>query len=195
MLRPRSLGMVMSNLHFLYLARPYAWNVSNICFTFPLCMIALYIMHVYLYMSIYGWSCTLYDGLLWLRERPSLVTSALDLIVWICAQGNCCRCIFMLYCMRDHRNVIVSIHVTWVILVSTCMRHASMCLMLWGAPARLSTSMLACAINTSMKPCRCTIAHQMRNSVEFSPWKLGTSVAVFSQQKIGKNNVLFSRCT
>ena len=55
---------------------------------------------------------TLYDGLSWLRECPSLFTRALDLVVWVCAQGDCYRCIFMLYCVHDHCGVIVPIHVT-----------------------------------------------------------------------------------
>ena len=59
-----------------------------------------------------GWLCTLYDGLSWLCERPFLVIRALDLVVWVCAQGDCRRCIFMLYCMHDHYDVIVSIHIT-----------------------------------------------------------------------------------
>ena len=37
--------------------------------------------------------------------------SALDLVVWVCAQGDYYRCIFMLHCAYDHRGVIVSIHV------------------------------------------------------------------------------------
>ena len=37
--------------------------------------------------------------------------SALDLVVWVCAQGDCCRCIFMLHCVYDHCGVIISIHV------------------------------------------------------------------------------------
>ena len=94
-----SLGMAMSDLYFLYLARPHPWDVGNVCFTFLLCVIALCMMYVYLYMLVCGWLCTLYDGLSWLRERPFLVMSALDLVVWVCTQGNCCRCIFMLYCM------------------------------------------------------------------------------------------------
>ena len=143
-------------------------------------------------MLVCGWLCTLYDGLLWLHEQPSLVTSALDLIVWISAYGTCCRCIFTLYCVRDHRGVIVSIHDTWVTLVSLCMRHTSMCLVLWRAPAWLSIGMLVRAAYTNMKPCWCAITHQTRNSAEFFPWKLGTSIVVFSQWKLCENSVLYA---
>ena len=45
---------------------------------------------VYLYLLVYGWLCTLYDGLSWLHEWPSLVISAFDLIEWICAKGYYC---------------------------------------------------------------------------------------------------------
>ena len=79
-----SMGMAMFVLHFLYLARPYPWNVGNVWFTFPLCVITLCMMYVYLYLLVYGWLCTFYDGLLWLREH-SLVVRALDLVVWVCA--------------------------------------------------------------------------------------------------------------
>ena len=71
MLGPHSLGMAMSNLHFLYLARPYPWNVGNVCFTFSLYVIALCMMYVYLYMLVCGWSCTLYDGLMAKRATLS----------------------------------------------------------------------------------------------------------------------------
>ena len=108
----RTLGMIMFDLHFLYLAGPYPWDIGNVCFTFLFYVLALCMMYVYLYMLVYGRSCTLYDGLSWIGERPSLVMSALDLIVWVCAQGNCCRCIFMLYCVHDHHGMIIPIHVT-----------------------------------------------------------------------------------
>ena len=97
LLKPRSLGMAMSVLYFLYLTGTYPWNIGNVWFTFPLYVVALCMMYVYLYLFVYGWLCTLYDGLWWLREWPSLVMRALELVVWVCAQGNCHRCKFMLY--------------------------------------------------------------------------------------------------
>ena len=69
-------------------------------------------VYIYLYMLVYGWFCTLYDRPSWLREQPSLAISALDLVVWVYAQGSCCRCIFMLYCVHNHCDVTVLIHVT-----------------------------------------------------------------------------------
>lgn len=48
------------------------------------------------------------------------------------------------------------------------MRHALVCLMFWGAPTCPSTSMLAHNVYISMKPCRCTIAHQTRNFAKFT---------------------------
>ena len=116
-------------------------------------------MHVSIYIYAYmcGWSCTLYNGLSWLCERPFLVMSALDLEVWVCAQRDGYRWVFMLYCVHDHCGVIIPIHVTKS--VSPCMRCASICLMLWGALVCHSMSMLACAIYTSIKPCKCAIVH------------------------------------
>ena len=171
MLGPCSLGMTMSNLYFLYLARPYPWNVDNVYFTFLLCVIALCMMFLYLYMLVCRWLCTLYNGLLWLSERPSLVTSALDLVVLVCAQDNYCRYIFTLYCVRDHCSVIISIHVTWVTLVFLCMQHASICLMLWGASACPSISMLARTTYIGTKPYRCAIVHLRWSTTGFLPWK------------------------
>ena len=57
-----SLGMAMSNLHFLYLAGTYPWNAGNasftlslcVSFTLSLCVIALCMMYVYLYMLVCG---------------------------------------------------------------------------------------------------------------------------------------------
>ena len=57
LLRPCSLGMAMSILHFLYFAGPYPWNVGNVLFTFLLCVIALCIMYVYIYIYIYAYMC------------------------------------------------------------------------------------------------------------------------------------------
>ena len=54
LLRLCSLGMAMSILHFLYLVRPYPWDVGNVYFTFLLCLIALCMMYVYLYMLMHG---------------------------------------------------------------------------------------------------------------------------------------------
>ena len=48
------LGYGNSDLYFLYLARPYPWNVGNVYFTFPLYVIALCMMYVYLYMLLCG---------------------------------------------------------------------------------------------------------------------------------------------
>ena len=101
-------------------------------------------------------------------------------LMWVCALGNCCRCIFMLYCVHGHQDVIISIHVIWVTLLSSCMRHTSICLMLWRVSAHPSTSMLARVVYIGMKHCRCAIAHQTQNSAGFSPWKLGLSIVVFS---------------
>ena len=112
LLGQHSLGMAMFVLHFLYLAGPYPWKVDNVWFTFLLCVVALCMMYVYLYLLVYGWLCNLCDGLLCLCVWPSLVMRSLDLVVWVCAQGDCRRCIFMLYCAHEHQGVIVSIHVT-----------------------------------------------------------------------------------
>ena len=114
----------------------------------------------------------------------------LDLVVWVCTQDDCCWCIFMLHCVHDHRGVIVSIHVNLVTSISPCMRRASTGSMLWRALARPSTNTLTYVVYTSMKPCRCAITHQTRNSAKFSPWKWGTFVTVFSQRKLGENSVL-----
>ena len=93
------LGMAMSVLHFLYLTGPCPWNVGNVCFNFLLYVIALCMMYVcvciYICLRVCGWLSTSYNGLLWLNEWPSLITSALDLVVWVCTQGDWCRCIFM----------------------------------------------------------------------------------------------------
>ena len=139
-------------------------------------------IYIYICLHVCGWLCTLNDGLLWLRKWPSLITSALDLVVWVCAYGDCCRCIFMLYCVHDHHRVLFLIHVTWVTLVSLCMWHASTRLTLWRALACHSTSMSICTVYIDAKPYRCTIAHQTRNFVRFSPWKWGTLLP-YSQSK------------
>ena len=99
---------------------PYLWNVGNVYFTFLLCVIALCMMCVYIYIYIYiyiflrmcGWSCTLYDELSWLHEWPSLAMCTLDLVTWVYAQGDYCKCIFMSYYVHSCRGVTVLIHVT-----------------------------------------------------------------------------------
>ena len=81
-------------------------------------------MYVYICMLVYGWLSTLCDGPSWQRERPSLAMGALDLVMWVYAQVNCCRCIFMLYCVHNHCNVTVPIHVTkWHWFPRVCDMH------------------------------------------------------------------------
>ena len=59
LLKPCSLGMAMSDLHFLYFSGPYPWKVGNVWFTFPLCVIALCMMHVYIYAYVCVGDCAL----------------------------------------------------------------------------------------------------------------------------------------
>ena len=110
-------------------------------------------IYIYICLLVCGWFYTLYGGLLWLCERPFLVMSALDLIVWVCAQGNCCRCIFMLYCVHDHRGVIVLIHVNkWHWFPCVCDMYQYV-LTLWRALACYNASMSICDVYTDAKPC------------------------------------------
>ena len=52
------MGIVMLVLHFLYLVRPYPWNIANLWFIFQLCVIALCMMHViYIYIYISAYMC------------------------------------------------------------------------------------------------------------------------------------------
>ena len=90
LLGPCSLGMIISTLYFLYLTRPYPWNIGNVWFIFLLYRLALCMMYVYILVSCYRWLCTLYDGLSQLGEQPSHNQSALDLMVQVCTQGDCC---------------------------------------------------------------------------------------------------------
>ena len=46
------------------------------------------------------------------ESNPLVIMGALDLVVWVCAQGDCRRCIFTLHCGHDHCGVIISIHVS-----------------------------------------------------------------------------------
>ena len=57
LLGPRSLGMTMSVLHFLYLTGPYPWNIGKVWFIFPLCVVALCMMYVCVYIYIYIFAC------------------------------------------------------------------------------------------------------------------------------------------
>ena len=50
-----SLSMTMFDLRFLYLSRPYPWNVGNVWFTFLLYVIALCMMHIYIYIYLCVW--------------------------------------------------------------------------------------------------------------------------------------------
>ena len=61
LLGSHSLGMTMSVLHFLYVAWPYPWNVGNVCFTFLLCVIVLYMMYVCMYICVCVCVCVVRD--------------------------------------------------------------------------------------------------------------------------------------
>ena len=151
------MGMAMFVLHFSYLTGPYPWNVGNICFTFLLYVIALCVMYVCMYVCIYVCACVC--------DRALCMTS--HECFWPYGMS-----------MRSSRLLQMHIHVilcAWsplsnrpdpchqVTSISLCMHHVSTCLMLWGALAHPSTSMLARAVYTSTKPCRCDIVHQTRN--------------------------------
>ena len=148
--------MAMFDLSFLHLALgyvPWVWQCliyfsytmlghtlgmpAYACFTFLPYMIAL---------------CMIHDGLSWLYERSLLTMSTPNPIVWVCVQGICCRCIFMLYCVHGHRGVMVPIHVTWVTMVSQCMRCELTCLMLWRASSHLSRSILIHIVYIEQNP-------------------------------------------
>ena len=52
LLGPCSLDMTMFDLHFSYLVGPYPWNVGDVWFIFLLCMLALCIMYVCVYLCV-----------------------------------------------------------------------------------------------------------------------------------------------
>ena len=55
---------------------------------------------------------------------PLQIMIALDLVVWVCTQVDCCGCTFMLYCVHDHRSMIVLIHLTkWYWFPRVCDTH------------------------------------------------------------------------
>ena len=148
-----------------------------------------YYIYIYICLHVCGWICTLYDGLSWLCKRPSLVIRGLDLVVWVCAQGDCYRCIFMLYCVHHHRSVIVLIHVIkwhWFPCVCDAYQHV---LTHWRASPCHSASISILVVYIDPKPYQCTIAHQTRNSIRFSPWKWGIPIVIFSHRKFGENSV------
>ena len=140
-------------------------------------------MCIYICLRVYRWLCTLYDGLSWLRKQPSLVMRALDLQVWVCAQGECRMCIIMLYYVHDHHSVIVLIHVTKRHWFPRVMQLASTCLMLWRPSASRSMSMSIRIVYTNTKPSWCAITHQTWNFARFSPWN-GASPMPYSHVEI-----------
>ena len=127
------LGFPLSLNHLLFLLFACATflRYGHVCFTFPvpcwaiplerwqylfyflaLCDSIVHDVCIYICLCVYGWLCTLYDGLLWLCEWPFLAISALDLVTWVCAQCICYRCIFMSYYVHSLCGVTVPIHVT-----------------------------------------------------------------------------------
>ena len=107
------------NVYFTFLVS--CWAIPLECwqcrFTFLLCVIALCMMlYIYICLRVCGWSCTLYDGLSWLCERPFLVMRALDL--WH-------ECVLKAFVAGAN-----SCHTVCIIIA---VRHVSTCLMLWGA--------------------------------------------------------------
>ena len=108
LLRPRSLGMAMSVLHFQYLVGPYPQDVGNVYFIFLLRVIALCMMHVYIYACM----CVGDHAHIWLHKQPSLAMSAPNL----CGMSMCSRHLLQVHIhvilYHSHRGVTLLIHVT-----------------------------------------------------------------------------------
>ena len=171
LLRPRSLGMIMS-IYFSHTLLGYTFGMLAVsALLFLHCMLALCMMYVcvYIWLLAYGWSCTLYDGLSWLGEWPSRYHRCF----WPCNVGMHSRRLLLMHicailCAWSSLYVFLD-PCQLVTLVSPCMRHASTCSMLWRASTCLSMNILTLAIYTGTKPCWCAIEHQTWNSIEFSP--------------------------
>ena len=89
----RTLGMAMSDLSFLYLARLYPrWQC--LVYFLALCASIVYDIYIYIYICLLvgGHALCIMDSH-GQESNPLVIMGALDLVVWVCAQDNCCRCI------------------------------------------------------------------------------------------------------
>ena len=143
---------------FLYLAWATFLRSGNVCFTYPtLCACIVNDVCVYIYI----YTCLLVGGCaLCTMDSYGLERNLILIMGQACVQDDCCRCIFILYCVRDHHNVCLD-PCQLVTLVFPCMQHASTCSMLWRALACFSMNILMRAVYTGTKPCWCAIVHQM----------------------------------
>ena len=132
LLRPCSLGMAMSILHFPHLTGPYPWNVGNVYFTLLLCVIVLCMMHVYIYIYIYLPTCLwVIVHFVWWTFVAMWVTLSSRESSWPCSMGMCSRRLLQVHiharlCARSLRcDYHDPCH--QVTLVSLRMQHVSTC--------------------------------------------------------------------
>ena len=120
---------------------------------------------------------------------------ALNSGVWVCIQGLCCRCIFVLHCMHDlpfmwlPQSMIVS-DIDFL-MYTTCIT----CLILWWTLEYLSLSILMHIIYIAMKTYRCSMTYLMQNSVKFSPWKCGIFLPYSHRESLVTIALSLPKCT
>ena len=83
------------------------------------CIVHYIYMCVCIYIYIYIYVCLFMGShALFMMDShgqessPLVIMGALNLVVWVCTQGDCCRRIFILHPVHDHHGVFVSIHVS-----------------------------------------------------------------------------------
>jgi len=183
--------LLVSFYFFLLLAWALFTRYGNVCFTFPVsywaiplkcwqCLIYFFalcgcIVH-YVCIPIFACIWVIVNSIWWTLV-PTWVTLSSHESSWPYSVGMCSRRLSWV-----HIHAILSARSLQcdclgpchqVMVVSLCMWHASTCLMLWRALARLSLSMSIPVVYTDVKPFRCAIVHQMQNSARFFAMKMG----------------------
>ena len=214
---PYPLDVGMYDLSFLYLAWAvflkygvfwftflipcwaYPWNVGNVWFVSLLCVLALCMMYVC--VCVYIYICLFVCGCLWvvmhfLWWTPMVRRAALSWS-WV---------LLTLWCGYALKATVVGIYSYYIVcmIITGCLSRSMLasdigfpvyvtCINMLDALVSINipcTNMPTHIVYIGTKLCRCVIACQMQDSTKFSPWKWGTFVAVFLQQKFSEDSAL-----
>ena len=200
LLGPCSLSMAFSDLHFSYLAGHTLGTLAMsglfpcfVCLHCAWCMCVCVCIYIYICLFVCGCLWVVMHFLWW---TPMVRRAALSWS-WV---------LLTLWCGYALKATVVGIYSYYIVcmIITGCLSRSMLasdigfpvyvtCINMLDALVSINipcTNMPTHIVYIGTKLCRCVIACQMQDSTKFSPWKWGTFVAVFLQQKFSEDSAL-----